>query len=328
VSPAVERAAVSALGSQYGGVVALDPASGQILAVAGIALDSVQPPGSTFKMVTVTGVLEAHIARRESTFPYATYTTLDGVKLDNANEESCGGTLETAFATSCNSVFAPLGVKLGAQRLVHTAEAFGFNHAVGIAGAAESTIPRASEIQGELELGSSAIGQGRVQASALQMALIAATIADEGHRPAPTFLPGNPRQGPSAVSSAIARTVRGLMIAVVRRGTGTAAAIEGVTVAGKTGTAELKSQCTKAQLEEAAKSSESSEGEATKENGVCAANTTEPSNTDAWFAAFAPASAPRIAVGVLLVKDGAGGTTAAPVAKEVLEAGLRAQSRG
>jgi cell division protein FtsI/penicillin-binding protein 2 len=329
ISPAVERAAVSALGAQYGGVVALDPASGHILAVAGIALDSVQPPGSTFKMVTVTGVLAAHLATRQTAFPYATFTTLDGVKLSNANEESCGGTLEDAFATSCNSVFAPLGVKLGAERLAKTAEGFGFNHAAGIDGAAESTIPAAGEIQSELELGSTAIGQGRVQASALEMALIASTVADEGRRPEPSFLPGTPAPGTRAMSASVARTVRRLMIAVVRRGTGTAAAIPGVVVAGKTGTAELKSQCPKGTVpsEEAAKGAETRAGEepgTSQSTANCVLNTTEPSNTDAWFAAFAPASRPRVAVAVLLVKDGAGGTTAAPVAREVLEAALSA----
>jgi len=332
ISPATERAAVSALGSQYGGVVALDPASGAILAVAGIALDSVQPPGSTFKMVTVTGVLGARIATRLTRFPYATFTTLDGVKLTNANEESCGGTLEEAFATSCNSVFAPLGVKLGAERLVRTAESFGFNHPSGIEGAAESTLPQASAIQGELALGSTAIGQGQVQASALEMALIASTIGDEGRRPSPTFLPHARLPGPRVMGASVARTVRRLMIAVVRRGTGTAAAIPGVVVAGKTGTAELKSQCPKNQApsEESTRSSEGGQGEeaGSHANANCAVNANEPSNTDAWFAAFAPASAPRVAVAVLLVKDGAGGTTAAPVAREVLEAALRATAGG
>jgi cell division protein FtsI/penicillin-binding protein 2 len=331
ISPAIERAAVSALGSQYGGIVVMTP-SGEILAVVGIALDSVQPPGSTFKMVTVTGVLEAHVAGRSTSFPYATSTTLDGVKLTNANEESCGGTLETAFATSCNSVFAPLGVKLGAERLVQTAERFGFNHQPAIAGAAESTLPHASEIQGELALGSSAIGQGQVQASALQMALTAATIADGGRRPTPTFLPGPAPPGPAVLSASVAHTVRRLMIAVVRRGTGQSAAISGVTVAGKTGTAELKSQCPKSatQSEEAKQSEQRAAEEAgtTANNANCAVNTTEPSNTDAWFAAFAPALSPRVVVAVLLVKDGAGGTTAAPVAREVLEAALRADAHG
>ena len=108
------------------------------------------------------------------------------------------------------------------------------------------------------------------------------------------------------------------MIEVVRKGTGTSAAISGVTVAGKTGTAELKSECTPSEKEAEA---EPSEGEhATSGSGCQSAD--EASNTDAWFASFAPALKPRIAVGVLLVKDGAGGDTAAPVAREVLEAGL------
>ena len=317
VSPAVQRAAVEALGSQLGGVVALSP-TGQILAVAGIGLNSVQPPGSTFKMVTLAGVLDAHVATPRSTFPYATYTTLDGVKLSNANGEECGGSLTLAFAVSCNSVFAPLGVKLGAPRLVAIAERFGFNHPSGIEGAAESTLPAASSIQGELDVGSTAIGQGQVQASALQMAIVAASIADGGRRPRPTFTPQRLPPGERVTSSGVAHTVRRLMIDVVRNGTGTSAAISGVTVAGKTGTAELKTQCTRSAETE---SSETSSHEAGA-SGCAAAS--EASNTDAWFASFAPALHPRIVVGVLLVKDGAGGDTAAPVARQVLEAGLRA----
>ncbi len=73
ISPTVQRAAVEALGGQYGGIVAMVPSSGQILAVAGIGLDGLQPPGSTFKMVTVSGVLSAHLASPRSVFPYATH---------------------------------------------------------------------------------------------------------------------------------------------------------------------------------------------------------------------------------------------------------------
>ena len=319
VTPALQRAAVAALGSQLGGIVVMQPLTGQILAVAGIGLDSVQPPGSTFKMVTVTGVLEAGIANLLSSFPNATFATLDGVKLNNAGGEECGGTLEHAFAVSCNSVFAPLGAKLGAARLVATAERFGFNHDPGIPGAAESTLPSASQIQGELDVGSTAIGQGQVQASALEMAIVAATIADGGRRPQPTFLLGaRPAPGEPVMSPQVARTVGHLMLEVVRNGTGTAAAVPGVLVAGKTGTAELKTECS------SASSPESAEAGAQEANSSsCAGAASEPSNTDAWFAAFAPAQHPRIAVGVLLVKDGAGGATAAPVAREVLEAGLR-----
>ena len=322
ISPAVQRAAVTALGGQLGGVVAMQPGTGQILAVAGLGIDDLQPPGSTFKMVTLSGVLQAGIANPRTTFPYATYATLDGVKLSNANGEECGGSLALAFAVSCNSVFAPLGVKLGAPRLVAMAEAYGFNHPPGVSGAVESTLPAASQIQGELDVGSTAIGQGEVQASALQMATVAATIADGGHRPQPTFaLDAQPHSVASATSASVAHTVRRLMIGVVREGTGTSAAIPGVTVAGKTGTAELGSPSSCSGGSEGG-AGESSSGES--HGSGCQGAASEPSNTDAWFAAFAPALHPRIVVGVLLVKDGAGGATAAPVAREVLEAGLHA----
>jgi peptidoglycan glycosyltransferase len=322
VSPTVQRAAVTALGGQLGGIVAMQPATGQILAVAGIGLDSLQPPGSTFKMVTVSGVLQAGIANPHSTYPYGTYATLDGVKLSNANGEECGGTLELAFAVSCNSVFAPLGVKLGAARLVAMAEGYGFNHEPGIPGAVESTLPAASQIQGELDVGSTAIGQGEVLASALQMATVAATIADGGRRPRPTFaFTSKSSPGVTATSAAVARTVRRLMIDVVREGTGTSAAIPGVTVAGKTGTAELKTTTACSSGKEAASAKEGGSGGSPE---GCQGTASEASNTDAWFAAFAPALDPRIVVGVLLVKDGAGGATAAPVARQVLEAGLSA----
>jgi hypothetical protein len=325
VSPAVQRAAVTALGGQLGGIVALSPSTGQILAVAGIGLDDLQPPGSTFKMITLSGVLQARIASPHSVFPYATYATLDGVKLNNANGEECGGSLELAFAVSCNSVFAPLGVKLGAARLVAMAERYGFNHPPGVPGAVESTLPPAAQIQGELDIGSTAIGQGQVQASALEMATVAATVADGGRRPQPTFAAeSGARLSPrvTVTSAAVARSVRHLMIGVVRSGTGTSAAIPGVTVAGKTGTAELKTRSTCSPSSETESGSEkSSSGKSGSES--CGTAQNEASNTDAWFAAFAPALQPRIVVGVLLVQDGAGGATAAPVARQVLEAGLQ-----
>jgi penicillin-binding protein A len=323
ISPALQRAAVTALGGQLGGIVALSPSTGQILAVAGIGLDDLQPPGSTFKMITLSGVLESRLASPHSVFPYATYATLDGVKLNNANGEECGGSLELAFAVSCNSVFAPLGVKLGAARLVAMAERYGFNHPPGVPGAVESTLPPAAQIQGELDIGSSAIGQGQVQASALEMATVAATIADGGRRPQPTFAEeAGVSPGVKVTSAAVARTVRHLMIGVVRSGTGTSAAIRGVTVAGKTGTAELKTKSTCSSSSETESGSSSNSEKSGSES--CGAAQSEASNTDAWFAAFAPALQPRIVVGVLLVQDGAGGATAAPVARQVLEAGLQA----
>ena len=284
ISPSIQSAAVTALGGQLGGIVAIAPASGQVLAVAGIGLDGLQPPGSTFKIVTLSGALEAHVAGPHTVFPYATYATLDGVRLNNANGENCGGSLELAFAVSCNSVFTPLGVKLGAARLVATAESFGFNHPSGVPGAPASTLPAAAAIQGELAVGSTAIGQGEVLATPLQMLMVATTIADGGRRPAATFLPGGHSHARRAVSSATARTVRRLMTGVVRNGTGASAAIPGVVVAGKTGTAELKSACTSASEAAGSEASHEHEGEG------CQSTESQASNTDAWFTAFAPRS--------------------------------------
>jgi len=314
ISPAVQRAAVSALGGQLGGVVALRPATGEILAVAGLGIDDLQPPGSTFKIITLTAALEAGLARPGTRFPEQTAATLSGVTLANANGESCGGTLAHAFAVSCNSVFAPLGARVGAARLVATARRFGFDEPAGFAGAVQSTVPPAARIADDLAVGSTAIGQGEVQASVLQMTTVAATIADDGLRPQPSFLAARPAlEGRArATSPGVAHAVRRMMIDVVRSGTGTAAAIPGVTVAGKTGTAELTST--------------SSSCPATPPGAAadCSSAQSDPSNTDAWFACFAPALAPRVAVGVLLVKDGQGGQTAAPVARQVLRGALGA----
>ena len=314
IDPDVQRAAVKAKGERVGGVAVVRPRTGEILALAGIAFSGLQPPGSTFKIVTLTGVLQAKLAAPKSRFPVETKTTIEGVELENANGESCGGTLRYSFAHSCNSVFAPLGARLGAARLVRAAEQFGFNQEVGIAGAATSTIPPAGEIGDDLAVGSSAIGQGRVQATALQMAWVAATIAGRGKRPRLTLERGLAPRRTQVVEPGVARVVGRMMEAVVREGTGTAAAISGVRVAGKTGTAELRDTST-------------AECVPSPDPAVPPCPPVlpdDPTDTDAWFAAYAPAGNPRVAVGVLLVQSGVGGDTAAPVAKQALLAGLAA----
>jgi hypothetical protein len=318
ISLPVEQAAVTALGGRVGGVVALAPRTGAVLAFAGIAFSGLQPPGSTFKMVTTTGALEAGITNPRKTYPVQTKAVLEGVDLENANGEYCGGSLVVSFAKSCNSVFAPLGAQLGARRLVATAEHFGFNHPSDIAGAAESTIPAAGEIGDDLAVGSSAIGQGRVQATALQMATIAAAIGLRGRRPHLTLDYATARAAAESTervtSARVARTMERLMLAVVRGGTGVRAAIPGVPVAGKTGTAELRSS-TRCRPDPQNPESCPPEDQAN-----------DPTDTDAWFAAYAPAGDghPHVAVGVLLVASGAGGDTAAPAARDVLLAGLKA----
>ncbi len=314
----VQRAAVAAKGARLGGVAVVRPRTGEILALAGLAFSGLQPPGSTFKIVTLTSVLEADLAGPNSQYPVETMTEIEGVELENANGESCGGSLRASFAHSCNSVFAPLGVRLGGERLVQTAERFGFNTDPGIPGAATSTIPPASEIGDNLAVGSSAIGQGRVQATALQMAWVAATIAGRGKRPRLTLQRGLPPRRTQVIEPRIARVVGRLMEAVVTEGTGTAAQITGVRVAGKTGTAELKDTSTPD-----CEPPDPPDPEATPCPPV---EPDDPTDTDAWFAAYAPAGEPRVAVGVLLVASGAGAETAAPAAKQALLAGLKATS--
>lgn len=313
IDPRVQQAVTAALAGRLGGIAVLRPRNGEILGLAGIAFSGLQPPGSTFKIVTVAAALDARLVRPSTPFPARTAAVLEGVELENANGELCGGTLARAFAHSCNSVFAPLGVRIGAQRLVATAERFGFNEAPGVPGAATSTIPAAEEIGDDLALGSTAIGQGRVQATALQMAVIAATIARRGRRPRPVLLPADRPRLTRALSPRVARIVARLMRGVVRFGTGTAAAIPGVPVAGKTGTAELKD------------TSEDCKPDPGQPKACPPKRVSDPTDTDAWFAAYAPADRPRVAVGVLLVGAGAGGDTAAPVAREVMLAALRAR---
>jgi cell division protein FtsI/penicillin-binding protein 2 len=198
-------------------------------------------------------------------------------------------------------VFAPLGARLGGRRLVDVAERFGFNQPTMIPGAAESRIPPANRIGDQLAVGSSAIGQGMVEASTLEMTDVAATIAMRGRRPIPTLLAGQRPRFVNVTSARIASLVQRMMIAVVSFGTGTAAAIPGVQVAGKTGTAELLNT--------------------TNPNNP---NANSPKNTDAWFVGYAPVGAPRIVVGALFPSAGAGGATAAPAVRDVLVAGLHA----
>ena len=292
IRPRLMSAAAAALGQQLGGVAVIRPRDGAVQALAGLAVSAPQPPGSTFKIITTAAALQAGIATPSSTYPIRTAATLSGVQLRNASGEACGGSLTEAFTVSCNSVFAPLGAKLGARRLVAMARAFGWGEQPRIPAAKPSTISPPSQLRDNLALGAAAIGQDRDLATPLQMASVAATIALEGRRVEPRIATIDPVRARRVLSPTVARQVRAMMVSVVHSGTGTAAAIPGIEVAGKTGTAELRP------------------------------NSTNPKDADAWFVAFAPAQHPQAAVAVMLVGAGFGGTTAAPIARQVLEAAL------
>jgi hypothetical protein len=286
----LQQTAQNALGSRLGGVAVIRPKDGAVLGLAGLAVSAPQPPGSTFKIITLSAALTYHKASPSSSYPIRSFAVLSGVRLNNASGESCGGSLSKSFADSCNSVFAPLGARVGAKRLVAMAERFGFNQTPVVPAAKPNTIPKASQLKDDLAVGASAIGQDKDQATPLGMASVAATIGNRGVWARPRVAGKVVRR--RAVSASVAAAVRDMMIGVVRGGTGTAAALPGITVAGKTGTAEL------------------------------VANSKNPKDSDAWFVAFAPAQAPKVAVAVMLVGAGFGGATAAPIARQVMAAAL------
>ena len=293
IRPGLQRATVDALGDRLGGVAVLRPRDGAVLALSGLATSGPQPPGSTFKIITLAAALQHRKATPASSYPVRTFATLSGVKLRNASDESCGGSLTTSFAHSCNSVFAPLGAKVGRRRMIAAAERFGFNQRPRVPGAVMSQFPR--DLKDELAVGAASIGQERDLATPLQMAAVGATIANRGVHPVPRIVRSDKVMRKRAVPRRVATQVREMMLAVVAGGTGTAAALPGVEVAGKTGTAELR---------------------------PTAGGPPDPKNTDAWFVAFAPARSPRVAVAVMLVGAGQGGASAAPIARQVLSAAL------
>ncbi len=309
IDPDLQESAVSALAGRAGGIAVLDARNGDVRALAGQAFSAPQPPGSTFKMITATAALKNDLVDLEDEFEITNGVNVGGRFLNNANGEYCGGTFRQAFAESCNADFAPLGPEIGNEELVATAEQFGFNSPPSLYKARiarevelpESTIP--TEIGEEIDLGVSAIGQGEVLATPLEMASVAQTIGNGGVRE-PTSIVANRKlrseiEPVRVMSGKLAGEMTELMVGVVTEGTGAAGAIPEAQVAGKTGTAELGPK----------------PGQENEENPV--------QIKDAWFAAFAPAEKARLAVGVLLIEaEAAGGEVAAPAAAQVLSTGL------
>lgn len=329
ISVAVVKAAAAAQANapDVSGTTVIDSRTGEVLGFQGAAWSALQPPGSTMKIVTAAAALEDGVAKTTTTYPYE--TEAKGYGIQNSDEESCGGTLVRSFAHSCNSVFVPMGAKLGPKRFVDMAERFGFNRKTpGVPSAQVSTLPEASEMDVR-EAAESAIGQGRVQATSLQIALVTATITNGGRQPELTFL----RTSRSAktrrvISAKTAAAMRQLMAAVIADGTGKEARVPGFTTGGKTGTAELAStQGAQCDAEAAARAEQQQPDQVTEApEPVSACGNVDGKSTTAWMSAVAPLTKrgdrDPVAVGVLRARNFQGGATAAPVARQVLTAAL------
>ncbi len=282
------------------------------------ASDELFPPGSTFKLVTAAAALESGFGP-DSLWPNPNELDLPltDATIENFGGSTCSGgsqiTLADALRQSCNVVFGAVGLELGAERLAAQARAFGFTEEAG-QDVVPFDIPWTSGVFPAAEtfeqrtpaVAVSAIGQQDVAANPLQMALVAAAIANGGVEMQPRLVTEardpsgrviaefGPEEFSQPLSAQNAAALTQMMVSVVDAGTGTAAQIPGVTVAGKTGTAQ---------------------------HGEGAA-------PHAWFVSFAPAETPQVAVAVIVLDGGSlgseatGGQVAAPIARAVLEAGL------
>lgn len=271
------------------------------------------PPGSTFKILTLSSALDSGIYTLNSTF-YGTEATgpltVEGhVYPDTINNlNDCGGrvvpppiTLAQALMCSDNIVFAQVGLKLGANRFLDYAHRFGLDSVPPFAiPVSKSRVLQGGEVLDQVSLASSAFGQGGLHVTPLQMLFADEAMADGGAIPKPLLIkritapdgstigsdsPGTLSQ---AVSAGAANDTRSAMQLVVQQGTGVLAQVPGVSIAGKTGTAET---------------------------GV-------GQYPHAWFVCFAPAEHPRIAVTLIVEHGGEGSTVAAPLARQILEAAL------
>ncbi|RKT79693.1 cell elongation-specific peptidoglycan D,D-transpeptidase [Terracoccus luteus] len=343
-----QKAADEALGDSRGAVVALDPRTGAILAMVShpeydpnplsshnlgtassawktLSTDpdraytnraiggNLYPPGSTFKVVTAAAALEDGLVQDENSSvpgPATLDLPLTDTNLPNENRQACGPddrtTLLRALEISCNTAFGSLGLELGGEKLRAQAAKFGFGDTLNVplrvtpsSVPADLNAPQAAQ---------SAIGQYDVRTTPLQMAMVAAGIANGGRVMTPYLIDsvrsadldtisGSPQpvELSQAVSERTAQILTTMMVGVVENGSGARAQISGVAVAGKTGTAQH-----------------------------------DPGKPPhAWFISFAPADDPKVAVAVV-VEDGGvtgsevgGGRVAAPIAKAVMEAVLQ-----
>ncbi len=280
------------------------------------AIQTRLPPGSTFKILTAAAAIDKGLYKAEDQVPGGVTFQLPQTsgptgEIDNEGR-SCGANnaripFSQALAQSCNTSFAQLAIEVGAEDMAKTAEGFGFNshYFDDLTPQAESMFPTDAS---EPEIGQSGIGQFEVAATPLQMAMVTAGIANGGTVMRPYLVDEEqsadldviqktePQELSQAVSSSTASEVTKLMVDTVNEGTASPGAIDGIQVAGKTGTAQ---------------------------SGIAAVP------PYAWYVAFAPAENPRVAVAVMIQKadiprgEIAGGTYGGPIAKAVMEAVIK-----
>ena len=333
LDPKAQRTALDALGGRAGSIVAVEPETGRVRVMASVpgydpnevprrfsqlnratgspvfnrATQARYPPGSTFKVVTATAALESGRYEPSTIVDGTSPKVVSGAPLANFGGQSYGPiSLTDALTNSVNTVWAEVGTRVGGEGMAETMRKFGFGDVPPLDYPPEQMTPSGifsgrnliSANRRSVDLGRLSIGQERLQVTPLQMAMVAAAVANGGTLMAPRLIERvtDPegrvvdRPGTEEMSEVMSRESAGqltaMMASVVEEGSGTAAALEGIPVAGKTGTAEV-------------------------DGG--AAN-------QAWFIGFAPVERPRMAVAVTVERtQGQGGTVAAPLAKRVLQ---------
>ena len=332
LNPSAQRAAVDGLAGRRGAVVAMVPDTGEIKAMVSIpeydpnevqnahafqrlntedsaplfnrTTQAGYPPGSTMKVVTATAGLDSGDLTPNSTFSGRSPIEIEGVPLSNSGGEQFGDIdMTTALTNSVNTWWAQAGEKIGKDTMFKYMDRYGFNAKPRLDypsfQLAASGVYDGNKLLGPndtIDIGRVAIGQERLRVTPLQMAEVAATVANKGELMEPRLWSKvidpdgretklDPARQSRVMSEDTAAQLNDMMQSVVQEGTGTAAAVSGIDVAGKTGTAEIS-----------------------------------PGVNDAWFIGFAPADDPKIAIACIVEHtSGFGGPTCGPIFKSVAE---------
>jgi peptidoglycan glycosyltransferase len=340
LDPDAQRTALQALGGRKGAVVAIEPSTGAVQALVSVptydpnalrrtgelerlnrdtdaplfdrATQAGYPPGSTFKVVTAIAAMDSGRFRPESLVDGRNGKPISGVPLNNFGGEQFGRiTLTDALTNSVNTAWASVGESLGGATMQRYMSRLGFGADVPIDLPEADVRASGERVDGELveatddavDVGRMAIGQDKLTVTPLQMAQVAAAVANGGELMKPRITAEvsdrdgrrtdavEPERESRVMSAQAAAEVKAMMARVVEEGTGTAAALSGIPVAGKTGTAEGSGGCRQNQ---------------------------------AWFIGFAPLDDPKVAVAATVeCTPGTGGVDAAPIAKAVMESLLR-----